>query len=289
MPLTRGQRVALLVGGLTGAGLIGYLVYRAVSARAIVPTPPSVPTPPTVPSKVKLEVRAVGGGTTDPAPGVYYVDAGSEVTLTAKPTLGRFLSWVVDSEQYGTATITLTVSRDTVATAWFTTPEGRLPIAEKGYVVVKAYADSDEVTAEIREVVDLVSGQYLIKRGDVILYTPYTLELDPGSYRITVGLGSMEQSKDCTVSAGQAVELGFRFPKPTGTGKVYLQAWKASLNKEVTARVDVEGVGTYYTPCWVELREGTYTMTATYEGEAIRHTTTIRAGDQFVLGFTFDP
>jgi len=287
VPLTRGEKVALAAGGLACAVAVGCLIYTATSARAA-PTPPTPPAPP-APGKVRLEVRAVGGGTTDPAPGVYYVDAGSRVTLTAVPTLGRFLSWVVDSEQYGEPRITVTAYKDTVATAWFTTPEGKLPLPEKGYVHVRAYADSDEVTAEVREVVDLATGRPILKRGDVVLYTPCTLELDPGSYRVTVGLGSVEQSKDCSVSAGQTVALDFRFPKPTGTGKVYLQAWKASLNAEVTARVDIEGLGTYYTPCWVEGPEGIYNATATYGGEVIRDRIEIIGGQQYVKGYTFDP
>jgi len=47
VPLTRGQKVAVLVGGLAGIGLVGYLVYKYV-----LPTlaPPTVPTPPTIPT-----------------------------------------------------------------------------------------------------------------------------------------------------------------------------------------------------------------------------------------------
>ena len=50
MPLTRGQKVAILVGGLAGIGLVGYLVYKYVLPTLAPPTVPTPPTPPTVPT-----------------------------------------------------------------------------------------------------------------------------------------------------------------------------------------------------------------------------------------------
>jgi len=70
VPLTRGQRVAVLIGGLTGIGLAGYLVYKYVLPTLVpptVPTPAPIPTPTPVPPTpvpgLPVAVRSLGSVT----------------------------------------------------------------------------------------------------------------------------------------------------------------------------------------------------------------------------------
>ncbi|WP_367358713.1 hypothetical protein [Mesotoga sp.] len=69
-----------------------------------------------------LNVVKVGEGTTDPAPGTYILDMGTEKTLTAEATTGwRFDRWEVDGVpvEDEDGSITITVNADTQATAYF--------------------------------------------------------------------------------------------------------------------------------------------------------------------------
>jgi len=69
-----------------------------------------------------LNVDKVGEGTTDPEPGSYILDMGTEKTLTAKATAGwRFDRWEVDGVpvEDEDGLITITVNADTQATAYF--------------------------------------------------------------------------------------------------------------------------------------------------------------------------
>jgi len=69
-----------------------------------------------------LNVDKVGEGTTDPAPGSYILDMGTEKTLTAEAAPGwRFDRWEVDGApvEDEDGSITITVNADTQATAYF--------------------------------------------------------------------------------------------------------------------------------------------------------------------------
>ena len=70
--------------------------------------------------KYNLAVTATEGGTTDPAPNTYSLDAQTQITVRAIPYVGYvFDYWLLDSQTVYTSEITVTMDRDFSAVAYF--------------------------------------------------------------------------------------------------------------------------------------------------------------------------
>jgi subtilisin family serine protease len=67
-----------------------------------------------------LSIGKQGEGTTNPAPGTYTYESGSQVTISAAPASGYTLDkWIINGQSYTASSINLTITGDVQATAVF--------------------------------------------------------------------------------------------------------------------------------------------------------------------------
>lgn len=74
-------------------------------------------------------------------------------------------------------------------------------------------------------------------------------------------------------------------PIPSGYGRVECKAYTDTV--EVSATVEISGVGTYRTPFTVDLKPGTYTFKATYDTQTETQTVVVVEGEVKTVTFTF--
>ena len=148
--------------------------------------PPTSPVPPvqsSPPSPVQyiLTVAIQGEGSTDPGPGLYYLNEEAESALTAKPSAGwRFEKWVIDSKELSTINTTVNMNGNKAATAYFKrielgdiTGDGLITVAD--VVIVARHTLGMTSLTEAQMTNADVSGDGLVDIRDITLIMRYAL------------------------------------------------------------------------------------------------------------------
>jgi len=144
-----------------------------------------------------LAISAGQGGTTDPAPGTYQADEGSQISVTALASQGwKFDHWLLDGGTRTENPTIVTMDADHSLEAHFSQIQ-----AETGTLEIHAYLDSQEVGASVS-----ISG--------VGSYTtPVTLAVPAGTYTVGASYGGLPQTKTAQVAKGQTTLVVFQYQK----------------------------------------------------------------------------
>jgi len=164
--------------------------------------------------KYTLTISATPGGTTDPAPGSYTYPEGTVVPVTATPYSGYYFDrWFLDGADAGKDNpINILMDKDHALQAAF----AEIPPA-KGTLDCHAYADTKEVAASV-EIVDV--GTYT---------TPFTVDLDPGTYTLKAIYAGQTQERTTTIVEGQTTREDFAFAAPPSLPELALSGIAASV------------------------------------------------------------
>jgi len=119
-------------------------------------------------------------------------------------------------------------------------------------------------------------------------YTPVSWELNAGNYTLTIDSykflnwsdGYTEPIRNISIVENEALNLTAFYDI---RGEMVVHTYK-----EVNANVTIEGLeGTYIAPFSMKLKPGTYTITATFEGETLTQTVDIVSDETIVVEFYF--
>lgn len=156
-----------------------------------------------------------------------------------------------------------------------------IPIASgKGSLKVSAYRGGQSVAASVEVVIDDITiGSYI---------TPFTIDLDTGTYQLRVHYENQKLSKTVDILEGQTVFIKIEFPVETGIFEIqaYADSTEIALVVEISNSSGV--VATVETPYSVELSPGTYILNATYNGQTITKTETLLEGQTKSITFQFE-
>lgn len=162
-----------------------------------------------------LTILTTAGGTTEPSPGSHTYLTGTVVTATARPETNYRLSrWELDGTDAGaTQSINVTMDRNHSLKAVFELTT--IPPPGKGTLEVHAYEDSKEVEA-VTEITG-VENKYK---------TPFTLDLDPGSYTVKCTYKEQTKTETAIIESGKKTLMEFKFvavkkPKIIGPFKLW--------------------------------------------------------------------
>jgi hypothetical protein len=148
----------------------------------------------------------------------------------------------------------------------------------EGYLEGRAYADGAEVNALVR--ISGVPGAFT---------TPFTVRLAEGTYGVSASYAGQTSTTFVKVVRDQTTSVTFSFRRPVGAppptepppepppeppsappsdvGILECHAWQGGV--EVSADVEVVGVGTYRTPFVIQVpAPKNYTLRASYAGQA---------------------
>jgi len=218
-----------------------------------------------------LTINTTAGGTTDPAPGTYTHPEGVSVVVTAIPDSGyEFDHWVLDGTTRTENPITVLMDSDHTLTAYF-----RLIPVE--YTLT--------ISATTGGTTEPAPGSYTYPEGTVVTVTA----IPESGYRLVrweldgADVGNLP-SINVTMDADHTLHAVFE-AIPPAQGVLECHAYVDS--DEVSANVEVVGVGTYTTPFTVTLDVGDYTLNATYDTQTQTKTAHITEGETVRVDFTF--
>jgi len=146
-------------------------------------------------------------------------------------------------------------------------------------------------------IVDLQANQTIHENTNPS--NPYSLDLPAGLYRIWIAWHDARfkaQYRDTRVDEGRETIEDFVYPvvkaqeQPqyvTETPKGTLRCKAFADSKEVSAVVEIAGLGTWATPFEIKLNPGTYTLTAGYKTQTKQAVISISAGQTTDVKFQF--
>jgi len=115
----------------------------------------------------------------------------------------------------------------------------------------------------------------------------HTVSMDPTDFQHWEN-GSTNPQRTINLGEGEELTIIAYYEgggPPPGKGKIHAVAYAGT--RQVQARVEIEGVGTYYTPFEVDLDPGTYNLTAYYKDETDFQQATVVEGETTPVTFHF--
>lgn len=223
------------------------------------------------PPEYTLNISAMAGGTTSPAPGTYRYMSGISVTVTAIPSAGyAFDHWLLDGIAYTSNPITVLMNQNHALTAYFS------EIPPPTHILTVNSTPITGVPFTINGISKSTPYTEALQEASYTVVMPSNVQVDADIYNFKSWEdGSTNPTRVINLISDRNIVATYELYTPPSPTKGNLQIHAFYQGQEVSAIGSVNGISITSTPVTLELDPKAYTITLTYMGKTQTKSTTV--------------